>query len=236
MAKEIGVLHAGNGGQQNPTQMSVQKQWQVQHQPTVLSSSPSNLFETVIFDNNWDSPRNLQSTLARFPLPGSSTTSSFMNAKLQESKNPNGTLPEPQLKPQEDWTPPSGATSNSSCTTVMIRNLSRKFGPRQLMWEIDQAGFRNLYDYCYLPLSTRKNENRGFAFINFATPEIANVFGARFDGQLVESLGMNRPLRVSAAHIQGWSANLSHHQTAPFDHRAATYAPSFFRPFLSQGR
>jgi len=226
------LLHTGNSGQQSPSHLSVRKQMQVKQQrANVLSNSTSNLFETIIFEDDRDSSQDLKSTLAQFPPPGSSKTSSVINAKLQDSKDPTGTIPEVQLKPQEGT--PSDAISDGSCTTVMIRNLSRKFERRRLMWEIDQAGFHNRYDYCYLPMSTRKNENRGFAFINFATPDIANMFRARFDGQLVESLGTNRPLRVSAAHIQGWSDNLRHHQAAPFVHRTATFAPSFFRPFCS---
>lgn len=61
-------------------------------------------------------------------------------------------------------------------TTVMIRNIARRISLHVILAQLDARGFRHTYDFAYLPLRVPQGSNLGFAFINFVTPEYAQIF------------------------------------------------------------
>jgi len=129
------------------------------------------------------------------------------------------------------WDPPQSASSAlelSGHTTVMIRHIQRKYTPKLLEWEIHKAGFMNQFDYLYIPSGSRKGQNRGFAFVNFATPAIAETFRCMFDGARFALYPTVRPLVIVPASIQGWADNFEHQQAAPT--QAFRMAPLFLLP------
>jgi len=127
---------------------------------------------------------------------------------------------------------PSQSTSSaqelSGPTTVMINHLHRKYTPRLLEWEINNAGFTSQFDYVYVPDGGRKGQNRGFAFVNFATATIAGRFRHMFDGGTFVLFPSSRPMVIAPAHIQGWANNFQRLLFSP-----NRMPPLFFRPFAN---
>eukprot|EP00928_Gymnodinium_smaydae_P014004 TRINITY_DN15081_c0_g1_i2.p1 TRINITY_DN15081_c0_g1~~TRINITY_DN15081_c0_g1_i2.p1 ORF type:complete len:784 (-),score=69.08 TRINITY_DN15081_c0_g1_i2:192-2300(-) len=97
-------------------------------------------------------------------------------------------------------------------TTVMIRNLPQTMTQMQLLLELDKTGFQDRYDFCYMPASFNTGMTKGFAFVNFASHELAARFTQAWHGLLFESLRVN----ISVAEIQGLEANTKKWSTVRF--------------------
>jgi hypothetical protein len=99
-------------------------------------------------------------------------------------------------------------------TTLMLCNLPCRITQKQLQEVIDEAGFKEKYDFLNLPTGGRsaamRAANLGYGFINFSDPSEAALFYSvfsdyRFDGTLSDKACAVRP-----AHLQGLSNNLRH--------------------------
>jgi len=77
----------------------------------------------------------------------------------------------------------SSALELSGQTTLMIRRIQRKYTPKLLEWEISKAGSMNQFDYLHIPSGSKKGQNRGFAFVSFTTPAIADISRACLTGE-----------------------------------------------------
>jgi len=89
-------------------------------------------------------------------------------------------------------------------TTLMIRNVPARYDQPQLLQEWPPNG---AYDFLYLPC-TKKGYSRGYAFLNFVTPEHAVQFQQQWHGGHLSNHGTTKHLDVSAARAQGVAANL----------------------------
>ena len=94
-------------------------------------------------------------------------------------------------------------------TTVILRNISRKYVPSRLREDIDKAGFHNQYDFLFLRMDSSCKTNFGYAFINFKHVETAMKFIATYDGKFLLRYPSKKPLRVSYARYQGLASNVS---------------------------
>merc|ERR1711971_1107780 len=88
---------------------------------------------------------------------------------------------------------PINSSSLEGKTTVMVRNVPAKFMQQKLMREINAAGFLGKYDFLYLPMHPGGRGNRGFAFINFTTPESAEAFKLAFGGSRFRHFSNSQP-------------------------------------------
>lgn len=99
--------------------------------------------------------------------------------------------------------------SNDSRCTLMLRRFPRLLNASDLASLIDSTGFLvDSYDLIYVPAFAGKNHNgsnRGYAFINFKSPELAVLFASFARGDLTKRL--NR-CDIVYAHIQGKEAML----------------------------
>jgi len=120
----------------------------------------------------------------------------------------------------------------SGHTTVMIRHVACKYTQRKLMREINGAGFMGRFDFFYLPMDPRSHANRGFAFANFFSPEIAEEFYHLFHGQQLRHFNSEKVIAVTPADLQGFEANAAHYSySRALKHkRAPKSRPLFFRP------
>lgn len=97
----------------------------------------------------------------------------------------------------------------SGLTTVMVRKVPPRYSQAALMAELNRAGFTGSYDFFYLPLAIRSKHSRGFAFINFLEPDLAEKFYRHYHGQFLCKFKepMTEPLEIVPADTQGFEAN-----------------------------
>lgn len=90
-------------------------------------------------------------------------------------------------------------------TTLTIRNVPARYTMDEL---IAEWGPGCSYDFVHLPLVPAEQRSKGYAFVNFTSPEAALAFQARWHGQRLAQRTRTRTLDVVAAPVQGYWANL----------------------------
>jgi len=119
----------------------------------------------------------------------------------------------------------------SGFTTLMIQNVPVKYSQARLVGELNRNGFRDRYDFFYLPQDTRAQQNRGFAFINFNCAEAADEFYRKYHDSHFLQFKTEQTLTISVADIQGFENNARARRftRASLLHRGRT-RPLFFKP------
>lgn len=123
-------------------------------------------------------------------------------------------------------------------TTVMVRQIPRKYPQWMLVEEVNRRGFSGLFDFIYLPFDFKKGANVGYGFLNFIETKYARAFRDTFDGNYLESnpTTKGKPLHVHPASVQGYDANYQHFaQTKTGQKQDPQYSPLFF-PHLAKKR
>lgn len=91
--------------------------------------------------------------------------------------------------------------------TVMMQHLPNTVTQPDLLQELDDAGFSLAYNFVHLPVGPDTFANRGYAFINFASPELALRFRNYFEGRKFRSFSSSKKVSVAPAALQGYNAN-----------------------------
>jgi len=95
-----------------------------------------------------------------------------------------------------------------SVTTLLMRNIPKEYTTEMLIDELNNQGFKGVYDFLYHPLDNQARFQKTFAILNFATPLIARVFCWRFNDLFLPRHSENGlPFKVVAAAEQGVQAN-----------------------------
>mmetsp|Transcript_103492 Transcript_103492/g.183845 ORF Transcript_103492/g.183845 Transcript_103492/m.183845 type:complete len:346 (+) Transcript_103492:69-1106(+) len=113
--------------------------------------------------------------------------------------------------------------------TVMMRNLPNKYSRKLLVQEILEAGFGEAYNFLYLPMDHQTGANRGYAFINFVSPSLAQRFKLTYEGKSMKSFNSTKVVTVAPAALQGFEANLEHYSSARVSRGAPGCRPIFLR-------
>jgi hypothetical protein len=109
-------------------------------------------------------------------------------------------------------------------TTMMLRNIPRRYTQEALMDEINAFGCKGAYDFLYLPIDMHNRWNVGHAFINFISPEVAELFRLAFTGY---RFGGEKACGVCASHIQGLAANLLQYEKRVAKDQKTTWPAAF---------
>lgn len=135
-----------------------------------------------------------------------------------------------QMDPVQDIGQQQPTIDQGNCTTLALRNLPYSLTREELLEAINASGFSGLYDFVYLPHKFKEHRNLGFAFINFATVEVANQFHAVWHkSRHFKVKGSVKPLNVSVAAVQGRSANeLKAHSRKMGRVKNTSYLPVMF--------
>mmetsp|Transcript_31141 Transcript_31141/g.58416 ORF Transcript_31141/g.58416 Transcript_31141/m.58416 type:complete len:488 (+) Transcript_31141:89-1552(+) len=150
---------------------------------------------------------------------GMSAADPKLAAAAQKAANPMPNKPSGGQIPV-DW---------QSVTTVMLRNLPNKYSQQMLLEELNQSGFAGGYDFMYLPIDPETHANRGYAFINFVTPEFAWLARTTYEGQKMGKFNSEKLVSVVPAALQGFEANYSHYSTARVNRGPPETRPVFLR-------
>jgi hypothetical protein len=100
-------------------------------------------------------------------------------------------------------------------TTVMIRNIPNRCSQRELIAELEAAGFEGCFDFLYIPLDVGTMCNVGFAFVNFTLPMHAlRCMQELPKHHFQRQRRAGKAVTVLPAHMQGLEANLQHYEKA----------------------
>jgi len=106
-------------------------------------------------------------------------------------------------------------------TTLMIRNMPARLKQGDLVTQLDADGFAGTYDWLYMPSIVAvkssakasvktKGRTKGYAFVNFITPEFAVLFKAKWHGQKRWGMNGKNSLNLTVSTIQGKEKNKEH--------------------------
>eukprot|EP00928_Gymnodinium_smaydae_P022507 TRINITY_DN1887_c0_g2_i1.p1 TRINITY_DN1887_c0_g2~~TRINITY_DN1887_c0_g2_i1.p1 ORF type:complete len:305 (-),score=29.60 TRINITY_DN1887_c0_g2_i1:521-1435(-) len=98
-------------------------------------------------------------------------------------------------------------------TSVMVRNISYKCSRSMFCEALDKAGYKNMFDYVYVPINAGRGTSKGYAFANFVDDRTAYRFKQQFDGRKMDVPGAFKLLEIIPANLQGYSQNASHYIT-----------------------
>jgi hypothetical protein len=101
-------------------------------------------------------------------------------------------------------------------TTMMIRNIPRRYTPEYLLMDLHDLGFDGTFDFLYIPTDKTTSACVGYAFVNFIDPCWAEQCMHSFKEYQFKRhpRGMSKVARVSVAQVQGLETNLQHFQDA----------------------
>lgn len=122
------------------------------------------------------------------------------------TKDPDDTV-------SRDSVNPHIAPPDSTPTTVMIRHIACRYTERDVMMILDAEGLAGTYDFIHMPSASHsKRGNRGYAFVNFESPDFAEKCKMIFSGQKFGGSDTHKLCEVTVAHVQG-AANLRKRHT-----------------------
>eukprot|EP00928_Gymnodinium_smaydae_P077687 TRINITY_DN610_c0_g1_i7.p1 TRINITY_DN610_c0_g1~~TRINITY_DN610_c0_g1_i7.p1 ORF type:complete len:314 (-),score=35.91 TRINITY_DN610_c0_g1_i7:511-1452(-) len=96
-------------------------------------------------------------------------------------------------------------------TSVMVRNISYKCCRMTFSEALDKAGYKNLFDYVYVPINSVRATSKGYAFVNFVDDRTAYRFKNQFEGRKMDVPGSFKLLEIIPANLQGYSQNSTHY-------------------------
>jgi hypothetical protein len=110
-------------------------------------------------------------------------------------------------------------TCDDSCrvappTTMMIRNLPRRYSEEYLLMDLHDLGFDGTFDFLFLPRDKISSACVGYAFVNFTSPYWAEQCIHSFKDYEFKrhQRGMSKVAQVCVAQLQGLEKNLQHYQ------------------------
>lgn len=141
----------------------------------------------------------------------------YMSASYHDAaRGTSGVLEHKHVRRTVDFAAQAASReSHEAITTLMLRSMPRNFTRRKLMALLDESGYKDKYDFLYLPLDSNTRCSVGYAFVNFDEEHTATAFqqkmrGYAFPGYNDPKDGKKRAMHISIAHLQGVRANLTH--------------------------
>merc|ERR1719265_1429939 len=82
--------------------------------------------------------------------------------------------PPPPQEQQSSCYPTLPDNTSNAATTLMVRNLPDDLSQPAMVEKFIDQGFTGLFDFVYMPMNFRGKGNFGYAFVNFASHEVAS--------------------------------------------------------------
>lgn len=129
--------------------------------------------------------------------------------------------------------------SHEGDTTLIIKEIPAEVSRDMLMNLIDIQGFTGCYDFVYMPHNFKQGNSFGYAFINFTSTAIAELFLGVFQGFADWSTVSNKIAEVSwtethqglDAHIERYRNSPTMHESIPDGFKAAMFKDGKRVPF-----
>jgi hypothetical protein len=97
----------------------------------------------------------------------------------------------------------------AATTTLMVRNIPTRFTSVSFLRILDECGFRNCFDFFYLPMDFRTGKNMGYAFLNFTSTTYASAFCSLFNGRRLRMTTSTKVIEISPSRRQGLVENVA---------------------------
>jgi len=107
-----------------------------------------------------------------------------------------------------------------SATTLLVRNLPRRYRGEDLLKEIEPLVGVGLVDFLHVPLEGAVR-NKAFGVVNFVSPDAASAARNMLQGKRWNQAERAKPAKVLVADVQGFAANVERAERS-----AATRDPS----------
>jgi hypothetical protein len=91
---------------------------------------------------------------------------------------------------------------------VMMCNLPNNRDSEQILAVLEKLGFKDSYDYFYLPVDRHCMCNKGYGFVHFMRVEDAYCFIKQLEGFRFERTGSSKTITACIAKRQGVAASL----------------------------
>lgn len=108
---------------------------------------------------------------------------------------------------------PTAPLTRELITTVMLRNIPQKFDREMLLADLEDRGFKGLFDFFYLPVDFNTTNSMGYAFINFVSEVAVGRFRELYTG-LRLSDDSAKICEVADAKTQGKARNLEYYRNS----------------------
>lgn len=119
---------------------------------------------------------------------------------------------------------------NVDKTTVMFRNVPNDYTRSMFIAMLENEGFREKFNFVYLPIDFSSKSGFGYAFINLVCPQVAEKFRVHFDGFSRWTLPSNKVAEVTWSDpSQGLATHVERYRNSPVMHEAV---PDEFRPVM----
>ncbi|KAJ9628477.1 hypothetical protein H2203_002376 [Taxawa tesnikishii (nom. ined.)] len=118
-------------------------------------------------------------------------------------------------------------------TTIMIRNVPKRVGQKELLELLDSNGLRGYYDFVYLRIDFTNGCNVGYSFVNFTAPEHIITFFQRVVGRPFPGYYREKSIAASYATIQGQDCLVAKFRNSSVMLEVDTYRPKVFFTFIN---
>jgi RNA recognition motif-containing protein len=96
---------------------------------------------------------------------------------------------------------------------MAILNIPYTYPKCKLQRMMESAGYT--FNYFHFPRDSRRGRNRGFAFVNFSTAQMAQAFRQNFNNVTLCHPGeKEKPITVVPSSLQGFESNRALHPGA----------------------
>lgn len=127
----------------------------------------------------------------------------------------------------------------SGYMTLMIQQIPFECTQANLRELIDSSGFAGTYDFLYLPVNKRsygkkRVRNRGFAFVNFLSPSLAEDFYRMYHGKNLQGYENSPAIFMIPAGVQGFEQSAaSFFDSWQLRKTNSRFTPVFLKPVPS---
>jgi hypothetical protein len=124
----------------------------------------------------------------------------------------------------------SSGAGKETRTTVMIRELPECITRTSLLRLLGAEGFFGRFDFLYLPVDFKRQQNLGYALVNLVSPSEALRFCKHFDGFSQWDVPTDKICNVGwCSPQQGLEAHVERYRNSPVMHESV---PEEWRPLL----
>lgn len=125
---------------------------------------------------------------------------------------------------------PAVVEAEEEKTTVMLRNVPYNVTRDSVIKMMDDAGFKGLYDFIYMPIDFRSKSGFGYAFINLVSNAAAEQFFAHFNGFADWEIKSQKVAEVTWTESnQGLDVHVDRYRNSPVMHEVV---PDEFKPAM----